>query len=104
MNDPRVWLLAIVPLIWFGAWFGGLHLAARMGGWSKLATAYRTNNAFNGFRFRFASGEMRGGPFLGLPCNYTFSLTLGSSPAGLYLATLLLIRPGHPPLFIPWRD
>jgi hypothetical protein len=47
---------------------------------------------------------MRGGLLFGLPCNYSFSLVLGSGPAGLHLATLRPFRPGHPPLFIPWRD
>ena len=70
-------------------WVGALHLAARMGGWAQLADAYRHDGPFDGYRTRFASGELRGGPFLGLPCNYGGCLTLGSNPDGLYLALAL---------------
>ena len=33
---------------------------------------------------------------------YSGCLTIYSSPEGLYLKVLLPVRPGHPPLFIPW--
>ncbi|HEY1380157.1 MAG TPA: hypothetical protein VGF55_25370 [Gemmataceae bacterium] len=103
MNDPATWLLALLPALFAVLWCGVLLLIGRMGGWSRLAAAYRHDGRFDGYRTRFASGELRG-PLLGLPCNYGGCLTLGSNPDGLYLAVLPLFRPGHPPLFIPWQD
>jgi len=35
---------------------------------------------------------------------YNNCITVGAHHEGLYLAVLFLFRPGHPPLFIPWRD
>lgn len=36
--------------------------------------------------------------------NYNNCLTIGASPAGLYMAMPWLFRIGHPPIFIPWND
>jgi len=103
MVDP-VWLIPLFVAFFASVWTGILTLASRMGGWARLASAYRCDGRFDGFRMRFASGEFRGGAFLGLPCNYGGCLTLGSNRDGMYLAVLLPFRPGHPALFIPWRD
>src|SRR5262245_55938881 len=103
MNQSSPWLLLVLvlfPILWVGL----LNLLARMSGWSRLATTYRYRGRFEGFRKRFVSGHLVGGAFFGLPCNYGSCLTLGSNAQGLYLAVLAPFRPGHPPLFIPWRD
>lgn len=39
---------------------------------------------------------------IGWLTNYNNVLTIGVSPQGLYLATMLLFRFMHPPLLIPW--
>ena len=36
--------------------------------------------------------------------NYNRVLTLGTSPQGLYLASMFLFRFMHPPLLIPWSE
>ena len=104
MMDPAVWYVVVALASFALVWIAILHLAAWMSGWSRLAKAYRCDSRFGGFRVGFVSGEMRGGPCFGLPCNYGLCLTLGSAPEGIYLAVALPFRPGHPPLFIPWRE
>jgi hypothetical protein len=104
MNDPFPWLVVLFLIFFAAVWTFALVAVARMGGWSRLAARYRCREPFEGFRIRFGSGEMRGGPFWGLPCNYGGCLALGANVQGLYLAVFPLFRPGHPPLFIPWQD
>ncbi len=35
---------------------------------------------------------------------YNNCLTIGVDPMGLYLATMIVIRLGHPPLLVPWHE
>lgn len=67
-------------------------------GWHLLADRYRCEREFEGQRWRFQSGQMRWG------CGYHNGLTLGANADGLYMAVLAMIRPGSPPLFIPWVE
>ena len=100
MNNPADWLWLVVPALVAVLWIGVMHLAAWIGGWSRLADAYQFRGPFDGYRKRFVSGELTGY----LPCNYGGCLTLGANPLGLYVAVVPPLRPGHPPLFIPWSD
>jgi hypothetical protein len=102
MNDAAIGAVVLAAYPFF--WVGLLKLISWMDGWSRLAVAYRATAPFAGNRLRFVSGELYGGPLFGMPCNFGFCLTLGSCAKGLYLAVALPFRPGHPPLFIPWRD
>ena len=102
MNDA--WFLMLVPVFLAAVLTAAMELSARIGGWNRLSLEYRLHDKFEGFRKPFVSGEMLGGPFFGLPCNYGGCLILGSNADGLYVSVILLFRPGHPPLFIPWRD
>lgn len=90
---PDLFILGFV-----GLWIGVSILLARIGGWSTLADVYRSSEAFEGNRWRFQSAQMRWG------VNYNGILTVGANTRGLYLAVGLLLRAGHPPLFIPWTD
>jgi hypothetical protein len=104
MKQPLpAWTLLIPVLLFPVVWVGLLNLIARMSGWSQLAEAYRHRGRFDGFRKRVVFAQLRGGWFFGLPSEYG-GLTMGSNPQGLYLAVFPLFRPGHPPLFVPWRD
>lgn len=67
-------------------------------GWHLLAERFRSEREFAGELSRFQSGRMRWG------CGYNNALTLGANADGLYMATLAIIRLGHPPLFIPWME
>lgn len=66
-------------------------------GWGALARQYRATAPFTGRLRRFQSAK------IGL-ANYGGILTVGTDPAGLYLAVFPLFRPGHPPVFAPWGD
>lgn len=104
MKDPSVWFPIGFPLAFAALWCGIIFLISRMGGWSSLAQRYQHVGSFDGYRKRFVTGAVTGGPFLGFPCNYGNCLTLGADSHGLYLAVFPLFRPGHPPLFVPWPD
>jgi hypothetical protein len=104
MKDPSFLIVPLVLLFVVAFWCGLLALIGWAGGWAGLAKEYWFRDQFDGFRRRFASGAMNGGPLLGFPCNYGLCLTLGSNQQGMYLAVFGPFRPGHPPLFIPWSD
>jgi hypothetical protein len=104
MNNLGEWLFFFIPALFVIFWIAVLNLVARAFGWSRLAKEYRYALRFDGVKKRFCSGELAGGPFLGLPSNYGLCLTTGSNPQGLYLAVQAPFRPGHPPVLIPWSD
>ena len=85
------------PFLFVGGWVFVSWLIAKMGGWSRLAEAYRCTNAFEGSSFRCQSGGVG-------KASYSNILTVGGDNDGLYLALLFLFRPFHPPLYIPWSE
>lgn len=94
----------IVPafLAYFLAvWLGVCLLIARLGGWSQLAGRYRVAKLPDGKVRYFQSATISR---VGLPCNYGACLTMIVNEQGLGLVVFPLLRPGHPPLFIPWTD
>lgn len=107
-------LLAQNPLLWFGPligiafvtfWIGLLYSISALGGWRRLASAYPAVDASVTTiqdssatrRFHFCSGS-----FTWL--NYSACLTFSVDRDYLHLAVQLPIRPGHPPLSIPWTE
>jgi hypothetical protein len=89
---------AYLVLIFIFCWIALSILIARLSGWARLASHYRTDAPPDGNRFRFQSAGMRFGT------NYGGCLTVGVNRIGLYLAVWFLFRFGHPPLVISWRD
>ena len=89
---------AIFPLYFFCLWFLVAATTSFIGGWYSLAKVYRARVPFNGAKWRGQSGQMR------WLANYNRVLTLGTSPEGLYLASMFLFRFMHPPLLIPWSE
>ncbi|GAB5537317.1 MAG: hypothetical protein Rubg2KO_35660 [Rubricoccaceae bacterium] len=85
-------VLAVFPLFWSGV----CVLISKMG-WSRLAAAYQTDAEATGETFRAVSG------MVGVS-SYRNVLTVSLEPEGLRLAVMVLFRPGHPPLLIPWGD
>jgi hypothetical protein len=90
-----VWLLLVFLVAW---WCVVLTLVAWLGGWRRLAE-------------RFPASTVPAGPMLtwqsirlGFWTGYNNCVTIRTTPDGLYLAVIALARPGHPPLFIPWRE
>ncbi len=92
------WLWALFPVFFTIMWLLISFLISAIGGWSVLAVHYSSTFPFSGTRFHFRSAQFGG--FV----NYGSCLTLGAGSSGLYLATLLPFRFGHPPLLIPWAD
>jgi hypothetical protein len=74
-----------------------LFLLARMSGWSGLAKLYKTNGHPAGMFWRFRGGVLG-------RVSYGGSLTIGSGPRGLYLATVFPYKMSHPALLIPWDE
>lgn len=92
------WLWALFPVFFVGMWLIISVILSAIGGWSTLANHYAAHSGFAGRRFYFRSAQ------LGAGVGYSACLTLGTDPAGLYLAVLPLFRMAHPPLLIPWSE
>ena len=87
------------PLVIFIAgWLAVGYLVPRFTGWRKLSEAYRASVPFEGKWHRFQTGYMRWGT------HYGNVLDVGVNAQGLYLSVFLLLRMGHPALFIPWSE
>jgi len=95
--DPVVAAALVLglPALFVAVWVGIVVLLAHLGGWARLARHYRTFESFGGEPIRFQFG------YLGF-VRYKGVLTFGVEAKGLYIATLLLFRPAHPPLVVPW--
>lgn len=90
--------LYLLPLCYIAWWYFIVQLVSLISGWRKLSQMYRFEGAFTGKLRRFQSISMRWG------ARYGNCVHLGADTRGLYLSVLFLVRPGHPPLFIPWSD
>jgi hypothetical protein len=102
-NDPApLWLWFAIPvafaIIFPLIWSFVCLLISVMGSWRRLAETYRAGT-------RKPEGEKHSGVVgqLGL-ASYKFTLTVTIAADGFFLEVMPLFRPGHPPLFIPWRD
>lgn len=96
MHDPQgppAILILLLPLIWCATIF----LIGRLGAWGRIAAQYPAWNAFEGRRWRGQSAQVGWG-------NYGGCLTVGANQRGLHVNIFVLMRPGHPPLFVPWED
>lgn len=99
MDWERV-LLSGFPLFFAIFWLGILHFTAWAGGWTRLAREFADTEEHVAKPLRrawFQSGS------LGL-MNYGSCLNMQAYEDGVRLAVLWPFRPGHPPLFIPWRE
>jgi len=96
-QHPSVFAL-IFPIYFLFLWFLVGAVVSFIGGWFSLAQVYRTQEAFDGAKWRMQSGQMR------WLANYNNVLTLGASQQGLYLASMFLFRFMHPPLLVPWSE
>jgi hypothetical protein len=87
------------PIFFLSLWCGICCLLSLIGGWNALSSKYRSDKAIDGQHFRFASMSMVSTP---LPVNYNGCLFVTVGEEGVALSVLVLFRPLHPPLFIPW--
>ena len=89
------WFFAAFALMWVSI----SALLSVLGGWSSLASHFRSERPHEGERFRFVSGSM--GTAL-LPVSYSRCLFITVNEGGFGLSILFLFRLLSPPLFIPW--
>jgi hypothetical protein len=87
-------------------WCFVIAMVSVIGGWHRLSklypaeeTSFRIANQDDGKIFRWASLVM--GPRY-FPTNYGNCVNVNLSAIGVRLWVMLLVRPMHPPLLIPW--
>lgn len=90
-------LVIAAPLGFVAIWSGVCLLLGLVSGWGGLARRFRTREE--------APAGAEGGLFarIGLIA-YRGVLGVGRADDGLDLRVMLLFRPGHPPLRIPWSE
>jgi hypothetical protein len=79
-------------------WCAISGLLSIVGGWAQLASAYRSDTAFSGAKWRFQSAGFR------YVVSYNSVLTIGYGSDGIHFAVFPLFRVLHPPLLIPWNE
>jgi len=90
-------------LLWFAlgwvviAWVPMLELTGRWSGWRRLARLYPHRSTGRGGSFR------TGSLLMGLT-NYRGGARLTADDSHLHLSMGAFLRPGHPPLSVPWSD
>jgi hypothetical protein len=91
--------LALLLLLFVGAWLALCWLLGATSGWRALARHYaQRERRFDGESRRFERASL--GPLF----DYGRCLVAGRGPAGLRLALLPPFVVGHPPLLVPWAD
>lgn len=82
------------------AWFAGSYLFATVGGWRKLSSHYSSapQAAAEGEHLSYVSARF--GHFV----IYRSCLKAVLNSQGLSLSIFLLLRPWHPPIYLPWSD
>ncbi|HEX4614076.1 MAG TPA: hypothetical protein VH092_38190 [Urbifossiella sp.] len=94
---PEVTILFVIAagiVLW---WCFLLWVIGGLGGWRRLARHYPLREPFSGRLHRFQRLQLGWS-------NYGGCVTIGTNADGLYLATILPFRPGHPAMFIPWAE
>jgi hypothetical protein len=86
-------------MVVLGGWVCAAVILSQVSGWRLLASRYRlSRNSPRLTGHTLIAGWGRVGPVL------YGGLIIGSLPHGIVLRTWTLMRPGHPRLFIPWRE
>lgn len=85
--------LVVFPLFWIAI----LGLLSLVSGWNQLADQYQHTLPFSGTKHHMQSGMLRW-------VNFRNALTVGANEQGLYLVPMILFRPFHKPLLIPWHE
>ena len=100
-NSLPTWAVIALPFVFFLIfplfWCVVCLIISRVGGWQHLARRYGTDEPPGGTRLSSQSGKVN---IMG----YNNCLTVHVSDEGIHMAVMILFRPGHQPLMIPWRD
>jgi len=97
MKDFEHLFPLLFPFMFVGMWFFVLRMLSIMSGWTKLAERFGTTETFDGSYYRFQSGKMN-------QVNFSSSLEIGVNAKGLYLVPMIIFRPFHTALLIPWSE
>ena len=98
-SSIALWFL---PLYFVVSWALICYAISFVSGWHTLAKAFRTDSP--------PSDKLRtAGPFFYTVymrrwTRYTCVLRMTATANGIYLSAALLLRIGHPPLFVPWEQ
>jgi hypothetical protein len=95
-----LFVIIIIPLsflLFCGFWFGRLWILHKISGWSKLLQLYKTDQKPPANLIPHCRGKVG---FI----TYPFTLRVGFTPQGLYLAVKPLFDSFDRPLLIPWSD
>jgi hypothetical protein len=95
MNETDAFILLIFPVFFLTLWCFILWILSF--GWRKLAAYYHHPLQIQGEVLRFQSARINS-------VNYNGVINLGLQERGLYLVPMVLFRPFHKPLFIPWEE
>ena len=87
----------LFPVFFIGLWIFTLGVLSLISGWKQMEGRYRHPGGFQGDFLRFQSARMN-------LVNFRSVLNLGLNPEGLYMVPMVLFRPFHPPLLIPWEE
>ncbi|HAB12020.1 MAG TPA: hypothetical protein DCE47_10050 [Planctomycetaceae bacterium] len=81
-------------------WFAIIGLLSWLGGWSRLARVYRDemSESTDGHTWRMQSVSLRGW------CGYNNCVSIEATAKGLKISPWFIMRPGHPPLFLPFDE
>ena len=81
-------------------WFAIIGLLSWLGGWSRLARVYRDemSELTDGHTWRMQSVSLRGW------CGYNNCVSIEATAKGLKISPWFIMRPGHPPLFLPFDE
>jgi len=97
-NSPLVYLIPIlIPVAFVTFWSLVMNLLSSLSGWRKLALLYPATREPAGehFNWRYATfGWVR----------YKNTVNFIAGREGLYMETLLMFRPGHGKILVPWSD
>jgi hypothetical protein len=95
-----LWIVLTIAL-WCAAfvllWRVVLFVLSQVARWPELKQQYAITQPFSGPLSHSASGHIG-------PVWYARTLTLGSSPAGLYITAQFPFHFGTAPILIPWSD
>ena len=100
LADITDWLTVLLAPGVIVGWFAVIGLLSWSGGWSRLARVYRDemSELTDGHTWRMQSVSLRGW------CGYNNCVSIEATAKGLKIAPWFIMRPGHPPLFLPFDE
>ena len=100
LAEIPVWIQVLLAPGVIVGWFAIVGLLSWLGGWSRLARIYRDemSELTDGHTWRMQSVSLRGW------CGYNNCVSIEATAKGLKISPWFIMRPGHPPLFLPFDE